>query len=275
MRGKCSLGSKGMSLREEREQKQINEGLVYQGGYFLAHYPWVKDPNQLPDNRVAAIKRLESTERRLLKSEKLAEMYSDQIKDMLDRNVARKLTEAEIREYDGPCHYISHHEVLKNGSSSTPCRIVFDSSANFQNHTLNDYWGKGANLVNDLVGVLLRFRENKVGVAGDIKKMYHAVKISELDQHTHRFLWRDLQLNKTPDTYVMTSVSFGDKLAGNIVIPALHKTAEFGKEKFPGAAECLLKSTYVDDIIDSFDEDSTARKIINEIDKLDSKLKNG
>ena len=68
---KCSLGSEGMSLREEREQKQINEGLVYQGGYFLAHYPWVKDPNQLPDNRVAAIKRLESTERRLLKSEKL------------------------------------------------------------------------------------------------------------------------------------------------------------------------------------------------------------
>ena len=195
-------------------------------------------------------------------------MYSDQIKDMLDRNVARKLTEAEIREYDGPCHYISHHKVLKNDSSSTPCRIVFDSSANFQNHTLNDYWGKGANLVNDLVGVLLRFRENKVGVVGDIKKMYHAVKIIELDQHTHRFLWRDLQLNKTPGTYVMTSVSFGDKPAGNIAIAALHKTAEFGKEKFPGAAECLLTSTYVDDIIDSFDEDSTARKIINEIDKL-------
>ena len=196
--GKCSLGAKGMSLREERERER--EGLLYQGGYFLAHYPWTKVPNELPDNRIVAMKRLESTERRLVKSENLAQMYADQIKDMLDRNVARILSEDEIRDYNGPYHYISHHELLKNGSSTTPCRIVFDSSARFQNNTLNDYWGKGANLLNNLVGVLLRFKENYVGVVGDIKNMYHAVKISQLDQHTHRFLWRDMQLNKPPNT---------------------------------------------------------------------------
>ena len=61
---------------------QINEGLLYQGGYFLAHYTWTKDPNELPDNRIAAMKRLESTERRLVKSENLAQMYADQIKDV-------------------------------------------------------------------------------------------------------------------------------------------------------------------------------------------------
>ena len=41
-----------------------------------------------------------------------------------------------------------------------------------------------------------------------------------------------------------------------------------GKENFPAAARCLLTSTYVDDVIDSFDEESTAERITNEIDEL-------
>ena len=143
----------------------------------------------------------------------------------MDRKVARILTEEEMNTYDGPYYYISHHEILKE-NSSTPCRIVFDTSAKFMNHCLNDYWAKGAKLVNNLIGVLLRFRENKIAISGDIKKMYHAVKLSLMDQHTHRFLWRNLELHRKPDVYVMTSVSFGDRPAGNIAMAALRKTAE-------------------------------------------------
>ena len=51
--------------------------------------------------------------------------------------------------------------------------------------------------------------------------MHHAVKITELDQHTHRFLWRDMNQKIEPDVNVMTSVSFGDRPAGNIAIMAL------------------------------------------------------
>ena len=54
--------------------------------------------------------------------------------------------------------------------------------------------------------------------------MYHAVKITELDQHTHRFLWRDMNHKIEPDVYVMASVPFGDRPVGNIAIVALRKT---------------------------------------------------
>ena len=78
-------------------------------------------------------------------------------------------------------------------------------------------------MINSLLGILIRFREGKVAITGDIKKMNHSVRITELDQHTHRFLWRNMKLDREPDTYVMTAVCFGDKPAGNIAITALRK----------------------------------------------------
>ena len=60
--------------------------------------------------------------------------------------------------------------------------------------------------------------------------MNHAVKISEQDQYTHRFLWRDMDTTRNPDTYVVTPVSFGDRPSGNIAAMALQKTAELKKK---------------------------------------------
>ena len=165
-------------------------------------------------------------------------------------------------------YYLAHHEVLKNDSASTPCRIVFDASAKFCEYILNNFWAKGPDLINNLHGVLLRFREGEVAVTGDIRKMYHAIKITHIDQHTHRFLWRDMNLSIEPEIYVMLSVSFGDRPAGNIAIVALRKTAQMGKEIYPDASNVILKNTYVDDIVDSFKDKETAIKITEEIDKL-------
>ena len=155
---------------------------------------------ELPDNYNMAFRRLQNTERRLLKNLPHSKIYDEQIVDMLGRNVARMLTEEEIISHKGPYCYLCHHAVLNENSST--CRIVFDSSAKYMNQCLNDYWAKGAKLVNNLIGVLLPFRENKIATCGDIKKMYHAVKLSLLDQHTHKFLWRNLEINRKPDVYV-------------------------------------------------------------------------
>ena len=82
--------------------------------------------------------------------------------------------------YKGPKLYLSHHEVLKPHSESTPCQIVFNASANYQGHILNDYWAKGLNLMNSMFGILIRFKENVIALMEDIK-MYHVVKITEIN----------------------------------------------------------------------------------------------
>ena len=127
-----------------------------------------------------------STERRLRRNgAEYGRLYDNQIKDMVERNVATKLSREDVMRYEGPVHYIPHHEVLKPESKTTPLRIVFNSSASFMRHVLNDYWAKGPNILNDLLSVLLRFRQDSVAVAGDISKMYNAVRMAEPDQHVH------------------------------------------------------------------------------------------
>ena len=184
----------------------IHNGLSLENKVWTARYPWIKNPSDL-HNKFIAAKMLQNTEETFERRE--AETYQSQVQDKLDRGVAKKLDEKDLN-YDGPMHYIIHHEVLKQDSASTPCRIVFNASANYKNHVLNDHWAKGPDLLGNLLGTLIKFREDHVAYIGDIRKMYHTIRMALEDQHTHRFLWRDYRLKDEPDGNMMQVVSFGD-----------------------------------------------------------------
>ncbi|VDH99300.1 Hypothetical predicted protein [Mytilus galloprovincialis] len=171
--GKCAIGQSQHSLREERELNIIKSGMTHdeESQQWIVNYPWIKNPNNLPNNVNSAVSRLGSTEKRLLRNSlKYASAYDEQIMDMVKRGIARKLTKEEMEIHSGPIHYIPHHEVLKPESKSTPLRIVFNSSSSYMGHTLNDYWAKGSNVINDLLAVLIRFRQESIALAGDISK---------------------------------------------------------------------------------------------------------
>ena len=190
------------------------------------------------------------------------------MEEMESMKFARKLSKEEQDRYHGPVHYIPHHAVLRPDKKSTPVRIVFNSSSAFQGHALNDYWKKGPDLLNGIFGVVLRFREKEVAVLGDISKMYHRILIPERDQHIHRFLWRDMETDREPDTYVKTVLTFGDKPAPAMAQIALRKTAQENKARYPEAAEVLTNNTYMDDICESVDTEKEARKLTNDIDTV-------
>ena len=195
---------------EKEEKVLIDKSAQKIGNQWIIPYPWRKDPNSLPDNRNQALKRLESTERCLSNNPEQAEAYHKQIAEMEEMKFSRKLSKEEIGKYEGPVHYISHHAVVRPEKKSTPVRIVFNSPATYQGSRLNDYWKKGPDLLNRLFGVVLRFREREVAISDDISEMYHRVRIPLKDQHVHRYLWRDLEKERDPDTYVKTVLTFGD-----------------------------------------------------------------
>ena len=100
-------------------------------------YPWIKDPYLLPNNYKSTYSKLLSTENRLSSlGSDYAEKYDKQIVDMVDRETATKIPKISLSNYDGPIHFLSHHEIHNSKSLSTPLRIVFNPSASFKRHVL-------------------------------------------------------------------------------------------------------------------------------------------
>ena len=248
--GNCHPGGKNMTLQEERELSMIEDGLSFNSitGRWCAKYPWKIDPAMLPNNRYVALATLRSTEKRLLRDPLHAETYRRQMNDLLERNVARIISEDELKAYKGPKYYISHHDVLKPESQSTAMRIVFNSSAKLKGLCLNDCLAKGPSLLNNMLGILMRFRQDQFAFIGDISKMFHSIDIPKEDQMTHLFLWRDIQTDIKPNTYAITAVNMGDRPASAIAQTALRKTALEASDSHPEASKLIINNSYMDDI---------------------------
>ena len=101
--GKCPIGSKNYSIKDERELKLIEQGLRKGENRWEASYPWIRSPNDLPNNKSAALSMLKSTEKRLRLNEDHATIYNEQIHDMIERNVAHKLSREELEDHKGLC----------------------------------------------------------------------------------------------------------------------------------------------------------------------------
>lgn len=174
------------------------------------------------------------------------------MEDMVDRGVARKLSQEELKGWTGTTFYISHLAVINPRSHSTPMRIVFNSSQVYKGTSLNSCLAKGPDCyMNNLIGILLRWREEQVALVGDIRKMFSSIHLKPLEQHCHGFLWRDLQVDREPDVYLMTRVNMGDTPALAISTEVVYKTADLFESNSPQAASLLKTSSYVDDMIDS------------------------
>ena len=61
----CTCDADKLSQLEREEKRVIEESTQKIGNQWIIPYPWKKDPRDLPDNKNQAMKRLESTERRL------------------------------------------------------------------------------------------------------------------------------------------------------------------------------------------------------------------
>ena len=106
----CICDADKLSQIEREEVEIVSSSCKKVGDQWLVPYPWKKNPRLLPDNKAVATKRLEATERRLKKTPEHAATYNKQMNEMCEMGFARKLTEDELTRYQGPTHYISHHQ---------------------------------------------------------------------------------------------------------------------------------------------------------------------
>ena len=107
----------------------------------------------------------------------------------MNKGYARKLIPEEESVPTPKRWFLPHHPVRNpNKPDKVRIRIVMDAAAKHDGVSLNYKLLIGPDLLNSLVGVLLRFREQRVGLAADTEAMFHQCRIIEEDQPALRFL---------------------------------------------------------------------------------------
>ena len=235
-------------IEEQLALKTVEKSLTYENQMYRVGLPWKTAHPALPNNYAMALRRLENTEKRLKRSTDIASSYSQCIEQYIEKGYVKKIQEPEQSTAQW---YLPHFPVLRPEKDTTKVRIVFDASARYENQSLNDVIFQGPKLQRDLFDVLLRFRRQPVAVVCDIAEMYLRIGIAHEDQPFHRFLWRGINQDRQPDIYQFDRVVFGVNSSPFQAQFVLQYHARKHMSEFPMAAETILRSTYMDDSMDS------------------------
>ncbi|XP_046555836.1 uncharacterized protein LOC124265089 [Haliotis rubra] len=262
----CSCPKESISSDDKTAMEMFKASCKKVGERYEIALPWKMDPHMLPDNYPLAERRLCSLERNLLKNEDKAKMYDNAMQEYVKNKWAEPVSEESSDA--SPVYYLPHHGVYRPEKISTPLRIVFDPACIHKGTSLNSFLYKGPCLIGNLYGVLLRFREEVVSFVGDISKMYLQILLPESDTQVHRFLWRNLDVNRKPQIYRLLRVTFGDKPSPDMASYVILHIAEENKEEFPEAAVVLQRDRYMDDLIHSCSSPEQAVQKIQDLDKI-------
>ncbi|XP_053699051.1 uncharacterized protein LOC128746023 [Sabethes cyaneus] len=236
-------------------------------GRYIVKYPKREDIfSKIGDSYSNALRRLESLERKLDRNEQLKERYHTFMSEFINLGHMREISQDEKKSLI-TC-YLPHHPVVKESSTTTKVRGVFDASAKTSTgYSLNDALLVGPVIQDELYTIILRFRRYRIVLLADIEKMYRMIKIHPDDQFLQCVLFR-FNKNHPVTEYVLTTVTYGLAPSSFLATRSLCQLAEDEGHLFPLAAKALKRDFYMDDFIRGEDSVESAIKLRREMSEL-------
>lgn len=143
---------------EETEESFLKTVKVNSLGRYEVQLPWLEKHPGLNDNKDLAVRRLQSTVKKLQAEGPYAD-YQAVFESWLAEGIIECVPE---KERDNWGHYLPHRHVVKE-NSTTRIRPVFGASAKERQFlSLNECLERGPNLIERVTSVLLRFREGAI-----------------------------------------------------------------------------------------------------------------
>lgn len=205
----------------ESMTKCVNDGDILRYATPLLR---MRDAPLLKATKDIMMPNLRSTERRLARSPDRAKVYNAEILKLVDAGYVTKITQ-DVAEQSEESWFIPHHLVHHNGKD----RLVFNCSFSYQGLSLNDQLLPGPTLGSTLVGVLLRFRQYAVAISGDIRAMFHQIRLLPKDRPLLRFIWRNMKRDDQPTIYEWQVLPFGTTCSPCCATFALQKHVRASK----------------------------------------------
>lgn len=138
--------------------------------------------------------------------------YLEFVEKILSKGHASPVPQEEVTSENqiGKVCYLPHFGVY-HPKKPTQIRVVFDSSAEFKGVSLNKELLSGPDMMNSLLGVLIRFRTENTVVMCDIEQMFHSFYVNPSDRDFLCFLsFEDNVIGKPIVEYRMNVHLFGN-----------------------------------------------------------------
>jgi hypothetical protein len=253
---KRSAQERTKSLQEEFEQSIILKSvhLDTEKDRVVVELPFIKEPVEFlskkhsgNSNRYQALRVYKSQCR---KPEEVKAKLRNTMQDLIDRGFMEKLSNMDLAKQEVVAkarfhHYFPWRAVYKEGSVSTPVRIVVDPSAS----GLNQILAKGENMLTKIPEVLISFRTHQHAWCSDIAKMYNQLQLSDQALPYSLFLYKEsLSDSEEPEIYCMQSAWYGVSSSGNQANVAVDLLWQRFGEEFPAAEGPLGVDRYMDDV---------------------------
>ncbi|XP_062538908.1 uncharacterized protein LOC134207201 [Armigeres subalbatus] len=250
---------------EERRAREILERTTKRiGDRYETGLLWKTDDPRFPDSYPMALRRMKQLEKRLDKNPKLRDNVSKQIEEYQQKGYTHLATAEELAGTAADQVWYLPINVVQNPKKPEKIRLVWDAAATVQGVSLNSQLLTGPDMLVPLIKVLLGFRERRIAFGGDLKEMFHQLKIRAEDKQKQRFIFR-----KTPDDppsiYVMDVATFGSTSSPCSAQFVKNRNAEEFAAQYPKASAAIIHKHYVDDYFDSVDTVEEAVSLAQEV----------
>ncbi|XP_055584824.1 uncharacterized protein LOC129737688 [Uranotaenia lowii] len=253
------------SKEDERALKILNNKTRLTKERYETGLLWRYDHIRLPNNESMARRRYEHLEKRMKQNPELKRMLTDKIADYIAKGYVEKLVPSESTWPDQhPVWYLPIFPIT-NPNKPGKIRVVWDAAASYNGISLNSVLLTGPDQLASLVTTLIKFREHRFAVSGDLCEMFHQVIIREPDRQCQRFFWKDQETDEEPSKYVMKVMTFGARCSPSSAQFVKDANAERFSKQFPVASNIIKYSTYVDDVLFSVESEDKAIEIAKNI----------
>ena len=236
-----------LGIEEEKTlYDEFKDRISFQDGRYQVPLPWKEFHEPLDDNYSLSVKRLKGLLKRLKHSPEILSQYESTIKDQLSKGVIEPVP-LDMKT-DHAVHYLPHHGVVREDKDTTKLRVVYDASSKVSGPSLNECLYKGPKFKQLILDI--RFRSYQVALIADVEKAFLMIAVDENDRDVLRFIWVDVT-KEDPELRIFrfTRVVFGVSSSPFL----LNATVRHHLEQFLSTSgttvQCLLRSTYVDDIV--------------------------
>ena len=177
-------------------------------GRYSVRPPLKTSVTQLGPSRGMAINRLKAQERSLQRDSAKYNKYRAFVNEFINLGHMELIPNPSITSSKN-WYYLPHHAVLKDSSTTTKLRVVFDASAKSSGGcSLNDVLMVGPKTQHDLFSILLRLRMHPIALIADVEKMYRQIEVHPDDRDYQRIVWRNSPEDSIQD-YRLTTVTYG------------------------------------------------------------------